>query len=88
MDPVVASEIEQRPVNALIPYAKNARTHSPAQVAQIAASMREFGVTNPILIDSKGVIIAGHGRVMAAKEMGLGDGAMHRPRAPDPGAAR
>jgi ParB-like chromosome segregation protein Spo0J len=52
MDPVVASAIEQRPVNALIPYAKNARTHSPAQVAQIVASMHEFGFANPILIDS------------------------------------
>jgi ParB-like chromosome segregation protein Spo0J len=52
MDPVVASAIEQPPVNALIPYAKNARTHSPAQVAQIVASMHEFGFTNPILIDS------------------------------------
>jgi ParB-like nuclease domain len=69
--PIVASAIEQRPVSALIPYAKNARTHSPAQVTQIVASITEFGFTNPILIDSNGGIIAGHGRVMAAKEMGL-----------------
>ena len=54
MDPIVASAIEQRPVSALIPYAKNARTHSPAQVTQIVASVVEFGVTNPILIDSGG----------------------------------
>jgi ParB-like chromosome segregation protein Spo0J len=71
MGPAVASAIEQRPVSTLIPYAKNARTHSPAQVTQIVASVTEFGFTNPILIDSEGVIIAGHGRVMAAKEMGL-----------------
>lgn len=70
MAPVVASAIEQRSVNSLIPYAKNARTHSPAQVTQIVASIVEFGFTNPILIDSEGVIVAGHGRVMAAKEMG------------------
>jgi ParB-like chromosome segregation protein Spo0J len=71
MGPAVASAIEQRPVSTLIPYAKNARTHSPAQVTQIVASVTEFGFTNPILIDSEGIIIAGHGRVMAAKEMGL-----------------
>src|SRR5258707_14581142 len=50
--PVVASAIEQRAVTSLIPYAKNARTHSPAQVSQIVASMGEFGFTNPILLDS------------------------------------
>ena len=71
MGPVVAEAIEQRSVKSLIPYAKNARTHSPAQVTQIVASIVEFGFTNPILIDSEGVIIAGHGRVMAAKEMEL-----------------
>ncbi len=56
---------EFRPVDSLIPYARNARTHSPAQVKQIAASMVEFGVTWPALVDAKG-IIAGHGRVHAA----------------------
>ena len=54
-----------------MPYAKNARTHSPEQVAQIAASIREFGFTNPVLIDSDGGIVAGHGRVMAAKSIGM-----------------
>ena len=54
------------PLESLIPYARNARTHSDAQVAQIAASIAEFGFTNPILIDDKGVI-AGHGRLAAAR---------------------
>jgi DNA modification methylase len=55
----------------LVPYARNARTHSPAQVAQIAASIREFGFTNPVLFDGERGIIAGHGRVMAARQLGL-----------------
>ena len=59
------------PVAALIPYAENARTHSPAQVAQIAASIAEFGFVNPVLVDAEGVLIAGHGRVMAAKQLGM-----------------
>jgi ParB-like chromosome segregation protein Spo0J len=63
--------IVYRPVNDLIPYARNARTHSEAQVAQIAASMREFGWTNPVLIDENGGIVAGHGRVLAAKQLGM-----------------
>lgn len=58
-------------IETLIPYARNARTHSDAQVAQIAASIREFGWTNPVLIDKDGGIIAGHGRVMAARKLGL-----------------
>ena len=62
-----ASVIEQRPVLSLLAYAANARTHSDAQVAQIAASIREFGFVNPVLVDEGGEIIAGHGRVMAAK---------------------
>ena len=57
---------QQRKVNALIPYINNSRTHSDAQVAQIAASIREFGWTNPILIDGENGIIAGHGRLKAA----------------------
>ncbi len=56
---------------SLIPYARNARTHSDAQVAQIAASIREWGWTNPVLIDETGGIIAGHGRVMAARKLGI-----------------
>lgn len=60
---------ERRSVASLIPYARNARTHSEAQVAQIAASIREWGWTNPVLIDEAGGIIAGHGRVMAARKL-------------------
>ena len=66
-------QIERVPLEALIPYARNSRTHSEAQVAQIAASIREFGFTNPVLIDKDGGIIAGHGRVMAARKLGLKD---------------
>ena len=58
-------------IDELIPYAMNSRTHSDQQVSQIAASIKEFGFTNPILIDEKGGIIAGHGRVMAAKKLAL-----------------
>ena len=66
-------KVEQMKVDALIPYARNSRTHSDEQVAQIAASIREFGFTNPVLIDGEGGIIAGHGRVMAARKLGLAD---------------
>src|SRR5436190_2952252 len=65
--PVTLPEtIVRRRCAALIPYARNARTHSDQQVAQIAASIREFGFTNPVLIDEEDGIIAGHGRVRAA----------------------
>jgi hypothetical protein len=67
------SELDTRPVEALAPYARNSRTHSDAQIAQIAASIAEFGFTNPVLIDADGGIIAGHGRVLAAKSLGLAD---------------
>ena len=63
--------VEYRPVSTLIPYANNARTHSEAQVAQIAASISEFGWTNPILVDGEDGIIAGHGRLLAAKQLGM-----------------
>ena len=63
--------IEHVAIETLIPYARNARMHSPAQVAQLAASMREFGWTNPVLIDDAGGIIAGHGRVLAARSLGM-----------------
>jgi DNA modification methylase len=63
--------IDYRPVEALIPYARNARTHSEAQVALIAGSIREYGFTNPVLVDGDNGIIAGHGRVMAARMLGL-----------------
>ena len=57
----------------LVPYARNSRTHSPKQVAQIAGSIREFGFTNPVLIDAENGIIAGHGRVMGAQKLGLAE---------------
>ena len=63
------ADLDQRPIAELIPYARNSRTHSDAQVAQIAASIREFGFTNPVLIDGDGGIIAGHGRVLAARKL-------------------
>ena len=66
-------KIETRLVADLIPYAANSRTHSDAQVAQIAASIREFGWTNPILIDGDNTIIAGHGRLLAARKLGMED---------------
>lgn len=68
-----ADKVERRPVAALIPYARNARTHSDAQVAQIAASIKEWGWTTPVLIDPEGSIIAGHGRIMAARKLGLAE---------------
>ncbi len=64
-------QIQYRPLSKLVPYARNPRTHSGDQIAQIAASMREFGFTNPILLDGGKGIIAGHGRLLAAKELGL-----------------
>jgi len=63
-------KITQKKVTELIPYVKNSRTHSDEQVAQIAASIKEFGWTNPILIDGSNGIIAGHGRLMAARKLG------------------
>ena len=63
-------EIQYKATEDLIPYARNSRTHSAEQVAQIAASIREFGWTNPILIDGDNGIIAGHGRVLAAHKLG------------------
>jgi ParB-like chromosome segregation protein Spo0J len=65
------NQIKKVKLEELIPYAKNSRTHSDAQVAQIAASIREFGFTSPVLIDKDGGIIAGHGRVMAARKLKL-----------------
>ena len=66
-------QIETVAVDRLIPYARNSRTHSEAQVAQISGSIREFGFTNPVLIDADGGIIAGHGRVMAARQLGMSE---------------
>ena len=64
-------KIVYRDIEALIPYANNARTHSPTQVKRIADSIKEFGWTNPILIDGNNGIVAGHGRVLAAKKLGM-----------------
>ncbi len=68
-----ADNVERRSVVSLVPYAKNARTHSPAQIDQIAASIREWGWTSPVLVDEQGTIIAGHGRILAAQKLGITD---------------
>ena len=67
----LANKIEHWPTAKLLPYVRNARTHSEEQVAQIAASIAEFGFTNPILAGSDGIIVAGHGRLAAAQKLGL-----------------
>ena len=66
-------QIEQVSIEKLIPYVNNSRTHSDEQVAQIAASIREFGFNNPVLIDKDDTIIAGHGRIQAARKLGLAE---------------
>jgi DNA modification methylase len=66
-----AKQIEMVSIESLIPYAKNARTHSDEQVAQIAGSIKEFGFNNPVLVDADNSVIAGHGRLMAARKLGL-----------------
>lgn len=66
-----AFQVERREIGTLKPYRNNARTHSDEQVAQIAASIREWGWTQPILIDEKGGVLAGHGRLMAAQSLGI-----------------
>jgi site-specific DNA-methyltransferase (adenine-specific) len=66
-----ADKVEQWPIEKLVPYAKNSRTHSDDQIAQLAASIKEWGFTSAILVDEDGGIIAGHGRVMAARKLGL-----------------
>jgi hypothetical protein len=71
MDPRLPDAVEHWPLDRLIPYARNARTHDDDQVAQIAASIVEFGWTNPILVDAEGGIVAGHGRLLAAEKLGL-----------------
>ena len=71
VSPRMAQRIELWPLDRLIPYARNARTHSEEQVAQIAASIAEFGFNAPILVDSGAGIIAGHGRLLAARKLGL-----------------
>jgi hypothetical protein len=68
-----ADHVERWPTERLIPFARNARTHSDAQVSQIAASIREWGWTNPVLVAEDGTIIAGHGRVLAARKLRIAD---------------
>ena len=66
-----ADKVEQWPIDRLVPYAKNSRTHSEEQIAQIAASIKEWGFTTAVLVDEQGGIIAGHGRVLAARKLGM-----------------
>src|SRR5450759_1354838 len=72
---IAAPEIEivNWPIESLIPSARNARTHSDAQVAQIAGSIKNFGFNNPVLAGPQGDIIAGHARVLAARKLGLAE---------------
>ena len=67
----MTSEMERVPIDRLIPYINNARTHSPEQIKKLRASLREFGFVNPVIIDREYNVIAGHGRIMAAKEEGI-----------------
>jgi len=73
--PAVSSElaVQYRPIGSLAPYGKNPRTHSDAQIDQIAASIREYGWTNPVLVDGEYGVIAGHGRLLAAKKLGMAE---------------
>jgi ParB-like chromosome segregation protein Spo0J len=66
----ILAGIERWPLQRLIPYARNARTHSEDQIAQIAASIVEFGWLNPVLVEDAGSVIAGHGRLLAARKLG------------------
>jgi ParB-like chromosome segregation protein Spo0J len=72
MHPIV-QRIEHWLLDRLIPFARNPRTHSEAQIAQIAASIAEFGFNNPILVDTNAGILAGHGRLLAARKLGLAE---------------
>ena len=66
-----SDNVQHWEIDSLIPFAKNSRTHSPEQVAQIAASIKEWGFTSPILVDETGSILAGHGRLAASRKLGL-----------------
>src|SRR3569833_945514 len=66
-----ADRVERWPIERLIPYARNARTHSAEQIDQIAASIREWGWTTPVLVAEDGTIIAGHGRLLGARKLGI-----------------
>jgi len=65
--------VDCRPIAALVPYQRNARTHSDERITQIAASIVEYGWTNPILVDGDNGLIAGHGRLLAARQLGMTD---------------
>jgi hypothetical protein len=71
--PWPADKVERWPVDRLIPYAKNARTHSDAQIAAIAASIKEWGWTTPALVGEDGGLIAGHARILAARQLGIAE---------------
>jgi ParB-like chromosome segregation protein Spo0J len=66
-----SADIQRWPLERLIPHARNARTHSDEQVAQIAGSIAEFGFVNPVLVGDDGVMVSGQGRVLAARKLGL-----------------
>lgn len=66
----ITQEVTLESIDALLPYARNSRTHSDAQVAQLAAAMREFGFTAPVMVRD-GTILAGHGRLLAARKLGI-----------------
>jgi len=70
---IAPDQVERWPIDQLIPYAKNSRTHSEAQIAQLAASMKEWGWTNPVLADEAGGVIAGHARILAARQLGIAE---------------
>src|SRR5580658_436077 len=71
--PTAVQQIDHWPIDRLIPFAGNARTHSCEQISQIGASIAEFGFVNPILVGADGVIIAGHARLIAAKKLGMSE---------------
>jgi hypothetical protein len=75
-----ADQVERWPIDRLIPYAKNSRTHTEAQIAQLAASMKEWGWTNPVLADDAGGVIAGHDRILATRQLGYAVPVMVAPR--------
>jgi ParB-like chromosome segregation protein Spo0J len=68
-----ANKIEHWPIDILVRFARNARVHTPTQIDQIAASIREWGWTMPVLVDENGTILAGHARVLAARKLGLAE---------------
>jgi hypothetical protein len=71
--PWPADKVERWPIDRLIPYAKNVRTHSPAQIAALAASVKEWGWTTPVLVAEDGGLIAGHARILAARQLGIAE---------------